>query len=383
MFLKKKENEKIKHTARLSDYTSVCSVATLIFSAAVILTAVISVLFCAALISFFGREYETLVSLISFILFIFILLIETALFNTVLLHYYNKKVKEPLVGIKNAIENSCARTSPSRDTGLRSDTALPDPDAGYPEEIRELITAVGKLTESVDSLEAMRSGFISAVSHDMRTPMTTISGFIDCILEGAIQPDRQEHYLRLIKSEVLRLSRLVSSLLDISRIQAGDRSFVMQRFNICETARLILLSFEQKIEEKKLDVDFSADEDDLYVTADSDGIYQVIYNIVDNAVKFSREKGRLSVSLTRDGGDILVSVMNEGEGISPEDQPYVFDRFFKADRTRGLDKGGSGLGMFISKTIIEAHGRRLQLESVPGSYARFYFSLPESVETDI
>ena len=74
--------------------------------------------------------------------------------------------------------------------------------------------------------------------------------------------------------------------------------------------------------------------------------------------------------------------MNEGEGISPEDQPYVFDRFFKADRTRGLDKGGSGLGMFISKTIIEAHGRRLQLESVPGSYARFYFSLPESVETE-
>ncbi|MBP5173981.1 MAG: HAMP domain-containing histidine kinase [Clostridia bacterium] len=287
--------------------------------------------------------------------------------------------QRPLSEIRAAFD-SASGESPSAVSGP---TRLPSADPSYHEEINRLIESAGRLLSSVNALDEMRSGFMSAVSHDMRTPMTTISGFIDCILDGAVPPEKQEHYLRLIKSEVMRLSRLVSSLLDISRIRAGDRSFVFERFDICETARLILLSFEAGIDEKKLEVEFECDDDRLYVDADSDAVYQVIYNIVDNAVKFSRPGGKLTVSLKRSDGDIVTSVRNEGEGIAAEDQPFVFERFFKADRTRGLDKSGSGLGMYIAKTIVEAHGRRLMLDSVPGQYARFYFSLPESRAANI
>ncbi|MBQ2512759.1 MAG: HAMP domain-containing histidine kinase [Clostridia bacterium] len=256
-----------------------------------------------------------------------------------------------------------------------------------------LSASVDRLMRSVSSLEEMRQNFMSSVSHDMRTPMTTITGFIDCILDGAVTRDREEHYLRLIKSEILRLSRLVSSMLDISRIQAGDREFTFTPFNICENAKIILFSFENAIDAKKLEVSFDAPRDDMFVMADSDAIYQVMYNIIDNAVKFSREGGKLEISVSENVGpangsvpaakSVRFSVYNDGEGIAYEDQPFVFDRFFKADRTRGLDKNGVGLGMYISKKIIDAHGSELKLESVPGIGCRFYFDLRAAPERDV
>ena len=266
------------------------------------------------------------------------------------------------------------------------------PEGSDPGIIR-LSASVDRLMRSVSSLEEMRQNFMSSVSHDMRTPMTTITGFIDCILDGAVTRDREEHYLRLIKSEILRLSRLVSSMLDISRIQAGDREFTFSPFNICENAKIILFSFENAIDAKKLDVSFDAPRDDIFVMADSDAVYQVMYNIIDNAVKFSREGGKLEISVTEisagtNGSDparkaVRFSVYNDGEGIAYEDQPFVFDRFFKADRTRGLDKNGVGLGMYISKKIIDAHGSELKLESVPGVGCRFYFDLRAAPERDV
>jgi len=249
--------------------------------------------------------------------------------------------------------------------------------SGAPDEVTELYSAVNSLIAAVKALDNMRSDFMSSVSHDMRTPMTTISGFIDCILEGAVSPEKQEHYLRLIKDEVMRLSRLVSSLLDIARIQAGDREFVKEPFDICEITRVILFSFEQKIDEKKLDVEVDFASDNIYASGDPDAVHQVIYNIIDNAVKFSNPSGVLTLRASETGdGKVLISVKNDGDGIAYEDQPFVFERFFKSDRTRGLDKSGSGLGMYISKAIIDALGGELKLDSVPGEYCRFYFTLP-------
>lgn len=245
------------------------------------------------------------------------------------------------------------------------------------DEVAELATAFNNMAQSLESLDEMRNNFMSSVSHDMRTPMTTISGFIDCIISGAIPPEKHEYYLRVIKDEVQRLSRLVATLLDISRIQAGDRKFVMAPFDVCEMGRQVLISFEQKIDNKNLEVEFDADSDNMFVIGDHDAIYQILYNIVDNAVKFSRESGvlKLSVKATDKDKKVRVSVYNEGDGIPYEDQPYIFERFFKSDKSRGKDKSGVGLGMFISKAIIEAHNEEIGLRSEPGEFCEFFFTL--------
>lgn len=251
------------------------------------------------------------------------------------------------------------------------------------DEVAQLASAFNNMAQNLESLDEMRNNFMSSVSHDMRTPMTTISGFIDCILSGAIPPEKHEYYLRIIRDEVLRLSRLVASLLDISRIQAGDRKFVMAPFDICEMGRQILISFEQKIDKKRLEVEFECDEDNMFVTGDHDAIYQIFYNITDNAVKFARDEGMLKLKITRADKKVKVSVYNEGDGIPYEDQPYVFERFYKSDRSRGKDKTGVGLGMFIAKTIIEAHNEEIALESEPGKYCEFYFTMPITPDAKI
>lgn len=248
------------------------------------------------------------------------------------------------------------------------------------DEVAELATAFNNMAGSLASLEDMRRTFLANVSHDLRTPMTTIGGFIDGILEGAIPPEKQDYYLSVIASEVRRLSRLVSTLLDIARIQAGDRKFNMAPFDICEMARQILISFEQKIDDKHLDVEFDCDEDKMYVVADRDAIYQILYNICDNGVKFSREKGKYKINIKSRDRRVYVSVYNEGQGISAADLPYVFDRFYKGDKSRGLDKTGTGLGLFIAKTIIDAHDEEIYVKSEVDKFCEFTFTLKQTNE---
>lgn len=243
------------------------------------------------------------------------------------------------------------------------------------DEVTELAIAFNNMANSLSNLEEMRSSFLANVSHDLRTPMTTISGFIDSILDGAISEAQHKHYLGIISVEVKRLSRLVNSLLDISKIQAGERKFTKTNFDICEMARQIIISMEKRIDEKKLDVIFDLQKDNMYVNADHDAIYQILYNICDNGVKFSRESGEYRISIQNQNKKIVVSVYNEGEGIPKEDLPFVFERFYKSDKSRGLDKTGIGLGLYIAKTIVDAHGEQIEAESEFGKYCEFKFTL--------
>ena len=243
------------------------------------------------------------------------------------------------------------------------------------DEVAELATAFNQMADSLARNEDMRRTFLANVSHDLRTPMTTISGYIDNILAGAIKPNEYERYLDIISKEVKRLSRLVSSLLDISRMQAGERKFDMTEFDACELARQVLISFEQKITDKNLDVEFSCDRDKMLVYADRDAIHQILYNLCDNAVKFSREGGHYLITLRDHEDKVHISVYNDGEGIPESDIPYVFDRFYKSDRSRGLDKTGVGLGLYISRTIIDSHGEKIWVESDYGNNCMFTFSL--------
>ena len=246
------------------------------------------------------------------------------------------------------------------------------------DEVAELATAFNNMAMSLEKMEENRNTFLSNVSHDLRTPMTTISGFIDGILTGAIPPSKQNHYLEIVSGEVKRLSRLVSSLLDITRLQAGERKFVKTSFDVCEMARQVLISCESRIDAKKLDVSFVADEDSINVLADHDAVHQVFYNLVDNAVKFSYDGGKLSIGLMQKDKKVFISVKNTGRGIPKGELPYVFDQFYKSDKSRGLDKTGLGLGLYISKTIIDSHGEEMWVKSEEGEWCEFVFTLEKN-----
>ena len=244
------------------------------------------------------------------------------------------------------------------------------------DEVAELGAAFNNMAESLDNFEKMRNSFLANVSHDLRTPMTTIAGFIDGITSGAIPPEKHEYYLGIVSDEVHRLSRLVGDLLNISRIESGERKFDYTDFDVAEMARVILISFEKQIDAKHLDVIFETDSDEMYAYADKDAIHQVLYNLMHNAIKFSREGGKLAISITaQDNKKLRVSVYDEGEGIPADDIALVFDRFYKTDKSRGLDKSGLGLGLYICKTIMDAHREEIRAESPNGNGAEFWFTL--------
>lgn len=246
------------------------------------------------------------------------------------------------------------------------------------DEIAELGESFNQMAESLDNLEKMRNSFLANVSHDLRTPMTTISGFIDGITSGAIPPEKHNYYLGIISDEIHRLSRLVTDLLDISRLESGERKFTFTNFDIAEMARIILISFEQKISDKRLDVTFESEEDSVFVTADKDAIHQVMYNLMHNAIKFSKDGGKFAVCIGRsENKKIKITVYNEGQGISKEELPLIFDKFYKTDKSRGLDKSGVGLGLYICQTIIKSHGEEIHAESPNENGAEFWFSLKE------
>ncbi len=254
-------------------------------------------------------------------------------------------------------------------------------ETGVDNEVAALAGAFNEMSKVIKENEMQRRSFLGSVSHDMRTPMTSIAGFVDGILDGTIPPEKHEYYLKIVSAETHRLSRLVNSLLDITRIQSGERKFNMAEFDLCELLRLVLISMEAQIDAKRLDIEFEPCSDKCIVFADSDGIHQVAYNIIHNAIKFTDEGGKLRISVDRhEGKKYLVTIYNTGKGMKKEELPYVFDRFYKADPSRGLDKSGAGLGLFIVKTILNSHGQKIWVESEEGKYCAFKFTLPTKAQ---
>jgi signal transduction histidine kinase len=207
-------------------------------------------------------------------------------------------------------------------------------------------------------------------------------GFVEAVADGSLPPEKQKYYLSLVAEEIKRLSRLVADLLDVSRLEMGERKMNFAKYDLADNAATVLISLEQRINDKKLDVSFEADEDKLFVSADADAMYRVLYNLIENAVKFSREGGKLSVTLTHTDAHVQLSVYNEGIGISKEDLPNIFDRFYKSDKSRGVDKKGVGLGLYFVKTIVNAHGGEIRAESREGIDSHFIMTLPLYAEKD-
>ena len=246
------------------------------------------------------------------------------------------------------------------------------------DEVAELATALNSMAVSLSSVEGMRRSFVANVSHELKTPMTTIAGFIDGILDGTIPADKRDYYLKIVSDEVKRLSRLVKSMLDLSRIDNGQLKLTPVSFDLTEVVCNTLLSFEQRIENKHItitDLQDCARED---VVADYDLIGQVVYNLLDNAVKFTNDGGTISLRVYREPGRVVCAVRNSGIGISPQEMPHIFERFYKSDTSRGLDKNGVGLGLYIVKTVISLHHGEIKVRSAEGEYSEFAFWLPDS-----
>ena len=300
--------------------------------------------------------------------FIFILLISSVVFIAMLIFAfrYSKRMSRPLDEIA-AASRMFARGDFSVRVKQQEDTT---------DEMGALIDSFNKMADSLENAEKRRSEFISNISHELRTPMTTISGFADGILDGTIPKEEETKYLISIRDETRRLARLVRNMLDASRMHsmAADKSR-RTVFDIAELLLQTLLSFESRATAKDLDVDPQLPENGILVRADKDGITQVIYNLLDNAVKFAAEGSCITVRVYKDNEKAFVSVKDCGETIPADDLPYIFDRFHKSDRSRSMDKDGVGLGLYLVKTIINGHDEDIAVKSENG-VTEFVFTLP-------
>ena len=244
-------------------------------------------------------------------------------------------------------------------------------------EVQELALSFNNMASSLQKSEYQRTEFVANVSHELKTPMTTIGGYVDGILDGTVPQDRQEQYLRIVSDEVKRLSRLVRSMLDISRLQdqEGIPEEKKTRFDLEECAGQVLITFEQKINGKMLNVDVDMPEHAVYTWANEDYVTQVIYNLLDNAVKFCPQEGTLGLTIREGENKAYISVSNEGQTIPPEELPLVFDRFHKIDKSRSQNRDGWGLGLYIVKTIVCSHGENISVTSRDGK-TEFTFTMP-------
>ena len=244
------------------------------------------------------------------------------------------------------------------------------------DEIGELAVSFNAMTNSLSRLEETRKSFIANVSHEMRTPMTTIGGFIDGIIDGTIEPEKQSYYLNIVSSEVKRLSRMVQSMLNLARLESSE--FVLKRepFDFREQILNIVIGQEQRIEEKKIDIKGLDGLPAVTLNADKDLIYQAVYNLVDNAIKFVNEGGVITFSVKVDSSGVKFAIENSGEGIPRGDLPFIFDRFYKLDKSRAANKNSMGLGLYIVKTIIKNHGGTISVSSKENEFTRFEFVLP-------
>ena len=242
-------------------------------------------------------------------------------------------------------------------------------------ELADFAVTFNNMASRLQTIDNSRGQFMGNIAHELRTPMTTIQGFIDGMLDGTIPPEEQKKYLEIVSQETGRLSRLVKNMLDITKLEAGEYQVHARSYNIWDTVTDVVLSDEQRIEDANIDIQGLGGGKTL-VYADPDFVHQVVYNIVDNAIKFTPPGGVIRFAEKRLGDKIELSIENTGAGISADALPFVFDRFYKEDRSRGLNARGSGLGLHICKVLVNLSGGDIRVESEEGKWCRFTFSLP-------
>jgi signal transduction histidine kinase len=244
------------------------------------------------------------------------------------------------------------------------------------DELGLLADSINSMAASLANLESSRRSFVANVSHELKTPMTTIGGFVDGMLDGTIPESHYPKYMGLVSDEVKRLARLVTGMLNLSRMEAGEMQLNLTPFPLNEIIFATALSFEQLITKKQIELAGLDEIGLLPYVGDRDLLTQVFYNLMDNAVKFTPAAGRIVISSERRQGELRVFIKNTGTGISAQDITRIFERFYKADPSRSCDAKSAGLGLYLAKTIVKMHGGTIGAESDGASYTQVAVRLP-------
>ncbi len=245
------------------------------------------------------------------------------------------------------------------------------------DELANLVTKFNTMATSLSQIENSRRSFVANVSHEFKTPMTTIGGFINGILDGTIPPEKQDYYLKIVSSEINRLSKMVTTMLNISKIETGNVDMNIEQFDIAPKLVTTFLGFEQLISQKNIEIAGFEDLQSATIHGDSAMIDQVIYNLADNAVKFTNEGGTITVNTTSDKNYTYLAITNTGKGIPANEIDKVFERFYKVDQSRSTDVKSTGLGLYLIKSIIDLHNGSITVESEVDSFTRFTVKLPK------
>ena len=244
------------------------------------------------------------------------------------------------------------------------------------EESTQLAVSFNNMADQLKDLEATRRSFVANVSHELRSPLTSMKGFLEAMQDGTIGPDEYEKYIGIVLSETKRMAVMVNDLLDLARIESGKTAIKLEIFDINELIRRTLITFEARIYEHHMEVDVKFAQEQYYVEADSAQISQVLRNIIDNAIKYSPDDSKLRIATYAMRREIYVSIQDSGQGIPEEDIPHVFDRFYKVEKAHTPSvQSGTGLGLSIVKRIIDQHNQTITLKSARGKGSTFTFTL--------
>ena len=281
----------------------------------------------------------------------------------ILIYFFGKSILKPLREVTSATKELA-----HGNFDVRLDIHSKD-------EIGELSKTFNSVAEDLGKYENTRRGFVANVSHELRSPLTSMQGLVQGILDGTIKKDQQDYYLNVVLDETKRLNYLINDLLDLSQIESGKLAFTFKNIDINELIRRCLITFESKISAKNIDVSVEIKDEKQYVCVDENRIWQVMMNLIDNAVKFTPEMGKIKIFTSESPASIFVNVNNSGGVISEEDLPYVFERFYKADKSHTRSQEGTGIGLSIVKKILVGHGQNIWVRSSPEEGTTFTFTL--------
>lgn len=243
------------------------------------------------------------------------------------------------------------------------------------DEIGQFAETFNAVAKQLKKNERTRQSFVANVSHELRSPLTSIQGLVQGVLDGTVAPEDSEHYLGIVLDETKRLNLLITDLLDLAKVESGQFPLEITEIEINEMIRRVLIMYEKKVEDKNLNVEVLLSGDKVMVYGDPNRLIQVLQNLIDNAVKFASQDGRLRISTLETDASVFVSINNSGEVIPRAEIPYVFDRFYKADKARSRSKGGTGIGLSLVRRILEEHRQKIWVESDAVEGTTFTFTL--------
>ncbi len=287
----------------------------------------------------------------------------SSVLSIVLLYLISRRISKPLVQI-----NQISREFASGNFRQRVKAVSRD-------DLGQLGVNFNAMADALENLENMRKSFVANVSHELRSPLTSMRGYIQGVLDRTIPIEEHNKYLHIALDETERLNRLINELLDLAQIESGQFSMHVGIMDVNELIRRTLISYEDRIEQKNMDVKVDFETEFCFVEADPDRIKQVIINLLDNAIKFNRPEGLLFLKTWQHKDSVYIKILDQGPGMPKEEVVHIWEPFYQVDKSRSQRLGGTGLGLSIVKKIIEEHGQTIWVNSQPGKGTAFIFSL--------